>query len=83
MLNSLRFICTKKQLQLIPCSKFIQGNRNLLNLTKFKFSSSNNKNHNENDDDHHGHHHEASEYHDFKFDRVSYNQQLTSETREK
>ena len=81
MLNSFRFICSKKQLTL--STKFIQGNRNLLNLTKFKFSSSKDNNHKENDDDHHGHHHETSEYHDFKFDRVSYNQQLTSETREK
>ena len=35
------------------------------------------------DDHHHHHHEEVKEYHDFKFDRVSYNQKLTEETREK
>jgi hypothetical protein len=39
--------------------------------------------HDDHHDDHHHHHEEVKEYHDFKFDRVSYNQKLTEETREK
>jgi len=63
MFNSLKQICSKRQLLFSPL------NKNLLNLTKFNFSASTNHNeHHQNDDhhhnddhhdDHHGHHHEA------------------------
>ncbi len=54
----------------------------------FNFSSKSNDSihhhQDHNDHDHsHEHHGEPQEYHNFKFDRVSYNQKLTKETRDK
>lgn len=48
----------------------------------FNFSSSHSHKDHENNDDHGGHHHEEpQDYHDLKFDRVSYNQKLSKEQR--
>ena len=46
---------------------FLPKSANLFNVTKFNFSAPG----------------DDKEYHDFKFDRVSYNQQLNSEQRSK
>ena len=79
MFNSLKKIFPKTKGQI----SFLPKSANLFNFTKFNFSAA--KEHTEDDhDDTHAHHHEeAKEYHDFKFDRVSYNQELNSEQRSK
>lgn len=61
MFTPLKKLCSNRQLLILP-------NKNILNLTKFKFGSSSNND---------------KEYHKFKFDRQSYNQELNNETREK
>lgn len=63
-----------------------KNNKNIFKITNyFKFSSShkhedhhNIDNHAEDHDDHHG---EPQDYHNLKFDRVSYNQKQTKEQR--
>lgn len=60
-----------------------KNNNNLFKIANnFKFSSSHKHedNHAENHDDDH-HHGEPQDYHNLKFDRVSYNQKLTKEQR--
>lgn len=61
MFTPLKKLCSNRQLLILQ-------NKNIFNLTKFKFGSSSNND---------------QEYHKFKFDRQSYNQELNSETREK
>ncbi len=61
----------------------INHNNKLFKIANnFNFSSSHNHDDHENNHDHGGHHHEEpKDYHNLKFDRVSYNQKLSKEQR--
>jgi hypothetical protein len=69
---------------------FVKNNNKIFRLMNYNFSAKshdNHHNHNDSHDDHghgHAHHHkEPQEYHELKYDRVSYNQQMTPENRPK
>lgn len=60
-----------------------KNNNNLFKVANcFKFSSSHNHEEHDHNNDHGGHHHEEpKDYHNLRFDRVSYNQKLNKEQR--
>ena len=81
MLKSFKILCSSTNYNLIR--NIFKTNNNLFKISNnYKFSSSHKHNDENHHNDEHGEHHgEPKDYHNLKFNRISYNQKLTKEQR--